>query len=338
MSDRLLYSMSARERLPIEQFNVMFGAVCEQSQAAVREIESNNPRRQAVRLLDSLGHCEFDFDSRHVWTCPPALVLLPSYGLPKAVLTGARSPALIGKLKQAVGKRRAKAVLHIIPLRTSGIQLPALVTIEAMDVETIETIAMESGVAADIKVPAAWRMVNFSSGLDEIKAAATFIDRADINWQSSLFVPQRLTFVPKAARDPAQLQLVAYKNRIDQQIKHWIWDGTRAAETDRDWGRYLALAAFNFNVLLYDDRRHRLAAPLTVPLPCLLARALVLCTGKVPLTALIGQIPIGAVPPGHPMQIYEGVTPAISACVARKAGQTLIPAGLEPNENGVINA
>ncbi|GAG61844.1 unnamed protein product [marine sediment metagenome] len=99
MSDTLIYAMSTRGKLNLEQFNELFRRVYSPSFKQVEESVKVDVRRHTVRILDSLGYCEFDFDKRMVYMCKPSLMLLPFFGLPKAVLTGARSPFLVQKLK-----------------------------------------------------------------------------------------------------------------------------------------------------------------------------------------------------------------------------------------------
>src|SRR3990167_292176 len=109
MSEQLIYAMSTRTELRIEQFNDIFKKVSLPGELDKDETIDFDVRRHVIRALDALGYCEFDFDDRMVYMCPPAFVLLPTHGLPKAVLTGARSPRLMALLKEAVKKRIGKA-------------------------------------------------------------------------------------------------------------------------------------------------------------------------------------------------------------------------------------
>ena len=76
--------------------------------------------------------------------------------------------------------------------------------------------------------------------------------------------------------------------------------------------------------MLYDEKLQKLAVPVTVPLPCVLARAVALCTGTAPLLAKTCPESIGTVPPEHSVQIYSGITHVIAKLVASKLHQKLI--------------
>ena len=92
MSNELIYAMSTLGEIKLEDFYALLNSI---TIAEIREEESLGMdfRQHIIRLLDSLGYCEFDFEKRKVFMCPPSLVRLPSPGLPKAVLVGARNPS-----------------------------------------------------------------------------------------------------------------------------------------------------------------------------------------------------------------------------------------------------
>ncbi len=324
MSEILIYAMSTKGELRIEQFNEIFKTVY---LPAADSKEEGMDTTQLVRLLDSLGYCEFDFKSRTVFMCPPRLVLLPAYGLPKAVLTGARTPALIAKIKAAVKIHKDKAICIFATQRNKNINIPFSIVIEAIDISTIEDVGREAGVAGRLERPVAWDLVNASSSLDERRKSLEFKTMDELNWTSRIFDPAQLAF-SRSCEHPRGLKFVKYKDPVTQQPLHWLWENGNAAEVDLDWGRYLALASGSVNVLLYDKGHHKLAVPLYVPLPCLLARAITMCTGMAPVI-LRTEEKIEAIPANYPIQIYSGVPPAIAGLIAEKLGQNIVEANFE---------
>jgi len=334
MSEPLIYAMSTKGELKIEEFNEIFKMVYLPGPELDEEGIDIDIRRQLIRLLDSLGYCEFDFNNRMVYMCPPCFALLPVYGLPKAVLTGARTPGLLAKIKIAVKSRKERAAYILAVQRNKNINIPPSLIIEAVDTLTIQEIAGESGVACRLERPVAWDLVNFSFSQDEIRKSLKFEKMDEPNWNRRVFIPSKLVF-SRTDETIAGYKLVEYKNPVNQQPYHWLWDGENEAEVERDWGRYLALSSARMNILLYDGNHHKLAAPVTVPLPCLLARALTMCTGMAPLLAKT-EGRIGSIPVGHPVHIYSGVPPVISVLIAEKLGQKIVPANLENEKGGVI--
>ncbi len=336
MSKLLLQAISTSGRMSIDKFNTAFDVLCQQVGISSTEVDLNTIRRQTIRYLDSLGHCEFDFDRRHVFACPPVLVALPPYGLPKAVLTGARTPSMVQKMKDFV-KGNRNSVTHTIKLqRSEHPLLPPAIYIEAVDHDHLQKVAQAAQIGCYLTAPAAWSLVNFSAGIENVRYNLAYENRADINWLKRTFSTDTLTF-SKIHNTENVHGLVEYTDPRSQQKLHWIWDGNRTAEVDRDWGRYIILANEGVDVLLYDERRHQLAVPAYVPLPRFLARAASLCTGLAPAPACIGEKSIGGLPAGHPMDIYCAVPPPIATMISKKLSQNLIDHSTIPDSSGVIS-
>jgi hypothetical protein len=323
--------------MSINKFNATFDALCQPAGISSKEVDLNNIRRQTIRYLDSLGHCEFDFDSdrRQVFACPPVLVALPPYGLPKAVLTGARTPSMVRKIKDFV-KGNHNSVSHSSTLqRSEHPLLPSAIYIEAVDHEYLQKVAQAAQIGCHLTAPAAWSLVNFSAGIENVGYKLVYEDRADINWLKRTFSTDALTFSKSHNTENVQ-GLVEYTNPQSQQKRHWIWDGNQSAEVGRDWGRYMILADKGVDVLLYDERRHQLAVPSTVPLPHFLARAAALCTGLAPATLHMGEQSIGGMPAGRPVDIYCAVPPPVATMISEKLSQNLIYHSTVPDSSGVI--
>lgn len=337
MSDTLVYAMSTRGSMKIERFNKLFRHVYFPSIEKAEESFEVDIRRQTMRILDSLGFCEFDFNKRMIYMCKPALILLPSFGLPRTVLVGARSPALIEKLKIAVKTRRNKASLKYFQHFYANNIIPNAFYIEAIDVETIHEIAIEARIACEISCPAAWALANISSSLNKFNRSLRFENRAEPNWSRRVFSEERLVFLGFDNENTTTF-LAEYKNPVDQQLYHWLWKDGEVAQVDRDWGRYILLTSKGINILLYHEKLQKLVIPSTVPLPCILARAVSLCTGTAPLLAITYSKRIGGVPPRHPIQVYTEIPSVIAKLVAHKLCQKLIYTRFEISKGGVLCA
>jgi hypothetical protein len=334
-SELLLQTISTRSRMGLDYFNDAFNTLIQLQEISSREEDLNYLRRKTIRFLDSLGHCEFDFNSRHVFACPPVIVTLPTYGLPVAVLTGARSATMVQKIKGFAKSNQDSISYSIEPQRSEHPLLPSALYIEAVNYDYLREAAQTAQIGHHLNQPAAWTLVNFSAGLGDIRNNLSYENRVDLNWKKRAFSIESLKF--SWIYNTENLQgLVEYTNPVNQQRLHWIWDGNQAAEVDRDWGRYLILASEGMDVLLYDERRYLLAAPATVPLPHFLARTATLCSGLAPALAKIGEDAIGGLPAGHPVDIYSAVPPAIALMISKKLSQNLIQYDIIPDSSGVI--
>lgn len=337
MSNTLVYAMSANASMRLEQFNEIFRHVYLPYGAQKDEQIDVDARQQVIRILDSLGYCEFDFDNRMVHMCKPSLVLLPEFGLPKALLVGARTPQLEKKLKASVKERRRKAILDHLQYSWNSATIPTGLCIQAMDKTIIQEIADDACIDCDVTTPAAWRLADMSATLDEVKCELNFEKRAEPGWNKRVFITERLIFSRYTEEDSSQC-LVEYRHPVTKQLYHWIWNGDNAAETGRDWGRYIALANSDRRIVMFDEKQFKMAVPVTVPLPCLLARAMALCSGIPPSTVTSCRKKIGTIPPEHPLQVYSSVTPEIAQLIADKLNQELLYTSFAVDKKGVLHA
>ena len=323
MSNDLIYAMSTSGSMNIDRFSELFRYVYYPAASQNEDQIDINAKQQTIRILDSLGYCEFDFDKRSVYMCRPSLVMIPSFGLPKALLAGARTPNLVKKLKTAVNSRRDKATLEYRQHSVNNAAIPATICIQATDKAVIQEIAEKAGISCDVTSPAAWRIADMSEAIDGIKNSLHFEKRVEPEWSKRTFNIKRLVFSGYAGED-SNLSLTEYLHPVTKQYNHWLWKDGNAAETGRDWGRYLALEYSGSDILMFDEKQFKLAVPVTVPLPCLLARAAGLCSGMPPSTVVSCDTKTGGVPAGHPMQVYSSVTPEIAGLIASKLNQKLL--------------
>ena len=315
MSEHLVYAISALGEMSIVKF---YDILKRLSPPSDEKDYGYNDRSQTIRYLEALGYCEFDYDERRVFMCPPALVLLPSFGLPRALLTGARTPGLVEKVKASVKKRKDAAIFNRVKQKNSELNLPDAATIEVSDFDVLKEIAQENGINLSSERPAALDLATYSTSIDDVETGLRFESRTEINWERKVFNVQRLAF--SRHEDGSDYRLSEYINPYNQQRKHWIWNGAMTADVGRDWGRYIVLKHAGKQILIYDEESQELQVPLRVPLPCLLARAATLCSGMAPVIRE-DSVFCKSVPSGFSMQIYSDVPAEIASNIFSKTGQ-----------------
>jgi len=323
MSNKIIYALSSLGEVTIDKFNDLFKTLYIPEYGLLKEKEEINHRRQISQVYDSLGFCEFDYSKRKVFMCPPAMVLLPSFGLPKVLLTGARTPALVKKIKKAIDKRKDKVIMHVYYQSNNWLNVPDVITVEADSAETLRNITDETGILLSAVTPVAWEIANYCISLVELEEKLNFVNREDINWGKKVFDEDRLRFCFSKEVQKNGYILAEYTHPLTKQKMHWLWSGSEAAEIDRDWGRYLALKKCNKNVIFYNRRYEYIGVPLTVPLPRILARAVALCSGKAPLINYINCTELG-LPSDLFFQFYAEVPEVVAKIVSQKVGQKLI--------------
>lgn len=348
MSDKLLYAIGSSESTSIKNFDEAFTEFCLKTSSEELGEDYRNIRRKVIRLLDALGYCEFDFMKSKVFPCPPAIVSLPSAGLQRAVLTGVRSPEVMGKIKDIIRKNQKDIsllkkhqniqVFSYIENKSVALEFPSTVLLEYFDEQVIRKVAENVGLYINIDVPTSWAFLKYSIGLKEYREKIRW-DRSkedEVNWPKRYFNPDDFSFSRSLPQDSNNYFLVEYINPITNQREHWLWDGDKASKVDRDWGRFEILSHKFYNVVLYDIRRHILAVPAFIPLPRLLARAATMCSGLVPITTRIGEIAKGNIQTHSQINVYLGVPPEYATFISTKICQSLIKCNILVEESGVI--
>ncbi len=296
MSESFLEELSTRGSMGLSEFRIAFDELIRQHYRNEDYGDLTDAGNRFVRFMDALGHCEFDFDIGRVYTCPPNLARLPMT-LPWAVLTGARTPALIKKLRNFV--KMHKNEMTVIPRNqdhsrsfvgrenTTRLLLPQCIIVGARRMACLEQLASELGTFEEqinnsLGAPAAWALADFSASLEDVDKGLLFEESSERNWPiTRVFNPEHLVFEVPSGQSPEK-GLRCYIDPTSKQSRYIFKDGFCEAVIDRDWGRYLALAEDERYVLYYDERRQQLIVPQSVPLPKILARATTMCSGLVP--------------------------------------------------------
>jgi hypothetical protein len=320
-ANQLLFAISARGKMTWGQYREAIAILLEGlsgHQGGAGEAASHVSLLQA---LQGLGHCDVDFTNEGsvISITQAALCRLPSGGLPKAVLTGARSLDTIKQIREAAlgfGKEILVTVLR--ESAPSGL-IPDSVFIEAASERTLGEYAEVLGVQY-IGIPPAWTLVNWSGDIDEIGQALDYRVSQDLNWPRFDFRPYELFF--SRERYDSFPRLTRYINDATKMPMHVIYCDDRGAEIDLNWGRYMLFKLLSLNITAYDEKSLKLAVPLKAQLPTVIARALCLCTG-LPAIHLNRE---GLVPQIRCSDwiVYDGIPPQIAVTALSKIGQAPI--------------
>ena len=325
MSDELLHAMSTKPTLSIDQLSTLFRKVYHPAPLEDEAWVGIDSKQQVMRLLETLGFCEFDHEQRRVHMCPPTLVLLPGGAAFRAVLTGARTPALTRSVQRAVKHVGKRARFYQQCQEWKHINMPTCIVVEAVGKMTLSEIGQAAKIDTDFDEPAAWKLAKLSANMGTILVQCTFERRQEPNWPRRVFREDQLVFSKGVTSSNGAPWFAEYTSPVNRQRRHWYWQEEGAAEVDRDWGRYLALSHHRRNIILYDARSRDLVLPATTPLPTLLARAAALSGGTVPGTGICAMPGTGAIPAGHPVLVYRDVPQKIAEEIASKVEQRLVP-------------
>ena len=329
-SEKLLYVISAKKELAWLSFKETFDYLYN-LETGVREENTDkdgikNKRLQAIRALDSLGHCDFNFSDdsskNKVYAAPPLLVRLPCAGFPQAILTGARSPATIAQLSNTCQLVGHHIKLEVTAQASESVLIPKRVAVEAEDVRELEAICNSLKIPF-METPSAWSLLHFSASIDDYLATIQWSKEPELNWQNKTFNPIYLQFESIKETD-YPIRLTEYNHPSRNTKFYYLWQDERCTEIDLDWGRYAVLKALRRSVLIYDKCRFTMAVPASANLPRILERALTLCSGY---AAKYEKMP-RVLPPIQGFNLFTAVPPQIAEMTAAKLGQTLLQQSL----------
>lgn len=325
--NNLLYALSARQELSWFTFKELIEGFYPQialehpNLSGVEEL-----RRQVVRTLDLLAHCEFSFsDENRVYTSPPVLALLPKAGLPRAILCGARGPTTFRDLQRAGASANPKMSIECQPLSRDNMCAPDRICVSAGSFESLRVLSTRMGFEFS-DVPPAWTIVHFAGSLETYLSSRAWSEGLSLNWRRWDFDLSTLSFTSQHVDSPI---LCRYEDPVRLVPRYYLKHGNQWAQVDLDWGRYAALNLAHMNVLIYDEARELLAVPRGASLPRLYARVLGLSSGRAP------QIINGKLPASFGMAelssfyLYSEVPPAIATELAKKLGQPLTGSAIE---------
>src|SRR3954447_10934131 len=132
-ADKLAYALSSARRTARQQYKRLFDRIylADAATLGLRLDDVSLLRRETARNLEALALCDFVYgEDDGIYPCKPHLAILPRAGLPAATLTGARTPALVGRIRALARARRATIAFAAAPqpalaLLSSRILIPA---------------------------------------------------------------------------------------------------------------------------------------------------------------------------------------------------------------------
>jgi hypothetical protein len=254
----------------------------------------------SARLLSTLGHIEVDWRGAKWAVAPPLLTLLPAAGA-HALLTGARTRALMERLREVSDVPS----LYVSPLRQR--MAPTALLIACEDETNIEALAGALGI--DYEYSVSERLSHLLPELDSYLGLAVSMPAASGYGVTRLDVGDLSWIDVESDRSPGLYCYDAY----GRPIYRLVVGSEEIYDVDLAMGVWAALSRWGENRLRYreDVVNGTLVVPLGAPLPTLHARTAALCSGLAP-SRVGGEL------------WYRNVPYATAGRIARSLDQTLV--------------
>ncbi|MCF7824820.1 MAG: hypothetical protein K9N35_11690 [Candidatus Marinimicrobia bacterium] len=286
-------------------------------------------KRFSLNLLDSMGFIDYDYQTERIIALPPRLVPVPARAGRRALLIGVRTPQLIQRMKQLVEKVGLEFNAATQDELDNRFMLPSTITIRgysntcALDIENrFREVAGGCGIPYDSDEYPQVALAGYSGDIDQYRGLLRADDNFnDQDWSLKIFNSQLLKFVrPTFESIDKSFALIEYKLN-EYTYHHRLWINNIAHEVDKNWGRYLILKQYNQHVIKYIKTAHfriTVLIPAGIPLPRLIAKAIILLSGRAPSTKSLtigGRI--------NMYNIYKNVPLPLAKNYFKKIGQLI---------------
>ena len=247
--------------------------------------------------LEKLGHAEFGQASAGTgWrVAPPILAAGDPMRSPSAVLCGARTPALLDRLSSGDVRKRRQ-------IQSEG---PDIVEIEAPSARALEGCAARASIEVQWNAPLAILACCAPPAEQQVAPAELPIG----GWEVSRFSKTDLAWVPSSMDQARSATAGLFRFRSNYETKHVLIEGGSPFSVEPAMGKYRILKKRHLP-LSYSMSGKALQIRASCRPPSLVERALVLCSGALPVFK-------------GGLLTYGGIEPTIAFSVASLLGQRL---------------
>jgi len=275
---------------------------------------------EALWALDMLGHCEMaGTKGRFVVTlAQPSLARLPGLERSRAALVGARSAGTLKEIQAACGTVGLGVNVVVSEIAAdSGIASIDRIVLESETFDAIQGVADSVGIPLT-RQPAGWELACASTTVFDFQNGIEWVPSYPVPDEAEHFSPDTLRFCEGYS---GGLRLARWKEfATNKTIYALRKDGAVAFLDSPEWGRHVELSASGASSIRYDAGRKIFAIRATARPPRLLARALCLCSGKLPA---IAEADTGK---GKTLWLaFEEVPQPVANIVSEKLGQEAGP-------------
>ena len=273
-------------------FSAHFGNNTQESNA-----NFSKTKNASINFYDYLGYLDYDYETKKIIVNPPQLIFIPSAKGRRCLLIGGRDPALVKLILESAPKHNLQLEITKQFTGNENLLLPDAITVKSFGTarenygeSNLKAFASELGIKFSYNEFLQLGLEYFSADLEAYEKdllANNETNQDDYGWARRIFDVNALNYIKnESVTFDKTFALVEYKlNEYTYYNKLWI--GSKCYLVDRNWGKYLALKHYKKQVILYDRAKEKVAIPVELALPRLLAESIMLLSGLAPAYAII---------------------------------------------------
>lgn len=279
-------------------------------------------KRASLNFYDFIGILDYDYETKSIVLNPPQLVFIPTTKGRKVLLTGARDSALIETIIKTAPKHNLQVEITKQFSSNERLLLPDVIAIKAFKQtadnygeKNLKAFADELQIKLIENSLPQVAFLNFSANIIEYENILQPINEVDYDWARFAFNTETLKFEKSENKTFDRLfSLLEYKLN-EYTYQHKLWKENKCYQIDMNWGRFIALKHFKKDVILFDSTHNKVAIPIELPLPRLLAESIMLLSGLAPDFRVIEE---------KKYRIYENIPSIFTSNLFSRLGQTPI--------------
>ncbi|MES2429358.1 MAG: hypothetical protein V4556_00395 [Bacteroidota bacterium] len=276
-------------------------------------------KKSAINFYDYIGYLDYDYETKKIVVNPPQFIFIPSAKGRKVLLIGGRDLSFIASLIKIAAQNNLQVEIKKQFSSNKSLLLPDVITIKSFGIgkegygeKNLIAMAKELNIKFSNDYFPQVAFQEFSASIEDYAQSIELTDENDYGWARRIFNPETLEYErSEVLYFDKSFSLIEYKLN-EYTFYHKLWKEGKCFKVDRNWGKYVALQHFNKNVILFDNKRKRVAIPWQTPLPRLLSESIMLLSGFAPDYMEIE---------GKYYRVYENIPGIFTENLFRKLGQ-----------------
>lgn len=249
-------------------------------------------KKASLNFFDYLGYLDYEYETKSVVVSPPQLIFIPASEGRKVLLIGGRDVSLVNGIVETAPKFNLQVEITSQFQSNKSLLLPDAITLKSYGNATrnygennIILFAKELNIRFNPTELVQVRLQQFCNDIDKYEKELLANKETNLtyeDWARYIFNIETLALDQSFSENfEKSFTMLEYRLR-PWEYYHRLWINDKCYQIDRNWGKYLVLKHYNKNVILFDRSKKRVAIPLELPLPRLLAESIMLLSGIAP--------------------------------------------------------
>jgi hypothetical protein len=255
-------------------------------------------KKASLNFFDYLGFLDYEYETKSIVMNPPQLIFIPSSRGRKVLLIGGRDETLVNEIIERASKHNLQVEITRQFQWNEDLLLPDAITLksfgsarERYGEKNLSELANELNIRFNPLELVQVGLQQFCSGIEEYEKDL-FITRETAltyeDWARYIFNTDTLRLDKSFSENfDKSFTMLEYRLR-PWEYHHRLWAHQKCYNIDKNWGKYVTLKHYKKQVILYDQSKEKVAVPIELPLPRLLAESIMLLSGLAPVYAKIG--------------------------------------------------